>query len=82
MTKKEKKLIADLLRMASDSFSNNGCNDLPENIWDGWTDEERKKLISVYYKANNEPEEAAEGHIDIEDYVLMDFMANKIDPEK
>ena len=42
MTEKEKKLTKDLLEIASDQFSNNGCNDVDDELYNGWTLEERK----------------------------------------
>lgn len=82
MTFKEQKLAAFLLNMAADDFSNNGCNDLPKEAWEGWTEDERKNLIAEFYLSNGEKQEAEEGHVDIDDWVLMGFLADKLSGNK
>lgn len=82
MTYKELQLAGKLLGLASDEFANHGCNDIEEDVWKGWSEEERKELIAEYYEWANEPEEAAEGHADIEDFALMSFLAHKLKAEK
>lgn len=79
MTQKEKKLAARLLRLASDQFSNHGCNDIDDDLLKDWTDEEKLKLSQSYHDWNGDPEEG-EDEIS-EDWILMIAIANKLDPE-
>lgn len=78
MTKKEIHITAMLLRMASDEFSNHGCNDLPSYFWDGWTKEERQKLVKEYYTWNRSPKDYDPNHLEISDSSLMSFLADKL----
>jgi hypothetical protein len=78
MTVKEIQLAGRLLKLAADIFSNHGCNDMEPNIWGNFTVEDRKRLVREYFEDNNEPEEAAEGHDDLEDYCVMYFLAKKL----
>ena len=76
---RKRKLAAYLLNLAADKFQSHSCNDLDEEIWEGWTMEDRKELISEYYKSIDEPQEAEEGHTNIEDFVLMRFLADELE---
>ena len=78
MSVKELQLAGRLLELASETFSNNGCNDMDPNIWGNFTDEERKELVKEYYLDNDEPEEAEEGRDDLEDFCVMRFLAEKL----
>lgn len=78
MTPAEEKLTAALLRLASDKFSNHGCNDYwleatPEHI----------ALVEAMNIANGELAEDAcprvqDGKICAPDFALMDAMADKL----
>lgn len=70
MTKKERELIANLLEMSSDLFSGRNCNDLPDEIWEGWTEKERARLCrELGYE---------DGEIDPQDWEIMDLMAERL----
>ncbi len=79
MTKNEISLTIHLLKMASDEFSNHGCNDyyLAKIIADP---EERRALMKQYHEYNGDPEEwRAESNYDYApDWLLMIFMAKKL----
>jgi len=78
MTSKEKKLAADLLRIAADEFSNHSCNDIGEEVFKNWTREEKLKLSQSYHDWNGDPEE---GETPIqEDWIAMLAIANLLDP--
>lgn len=81
MTNKEKILIANLLELASDKFSNHGCNDLGESIWDGWTKEEREKLLNDFFRSQGDEEMIDQGYVDIADWLLMYLLAEKLKEE-
>lgn len=88
MTAAERKMAAELLRLASSQFGNYGCNDfdLAERIPDK---AERDALVREYFAWNGCPEEYYEAseHGDdgrdwrIMDYAMMDFLAHKIEAE-
>lgn len=75
---KELELTSALLKMAADKFGNHGCNDVEESIYDGWTIEERKKLVKEYEEYNGTPEEFDENFLHLPDFALMGFMAHKL----
>lgn len=77
-TIKELQLASRLLELAADEFSNHGCNDMQKETWGNLTMDERKALIREHYEDNGEIEEANEGHKEIEDWVLMQFLAKKL----
>ncbi len=77
-TPKELALAGRLLELASQEFSNHGCNDLSKEVWGDLTKEERQSIIMEYYLTNGEPEEADENRDDIEDWVLMLHLANQL----
>lgn len=81
------KMAALLLDMASDKFSNHGCNDLPKEFIDavGLTDEEKLQFVTEYYEWNGDLEEAKKygwikaSHFDnMGDSTLMRFVARKL----
>jgi len=78
MTSKEKLLIADLLSMASETYSNHGCNDTPDSLFKNWTLEERQDLVKEYYDCSRESEEYNPNHLHISDWCLMSFLARKL----
>lgn len=51
-TKKERRLIAHLLEMASNEFANHGCNDLDKDIFKGWSEDEIEALRKEYCEHN------------------------------
>lgn len=91
MTANEQKLAAHVLRMASNEFSNHGCNDF--NLAQIVPDQaERDALVRAYHEWNGDLEEmerygwleqAQPGSPDyrLMDFMVMDFMAARLDPE-
>lgn len=84
MTTDEKRLTATLLRMASERFSNFGCNDfdLATVVPDP---EVRDQIVHEAYVNNGDPEEYYENHDDrhhdyrMSDWWLMSEMADKLE---
>lgn len=73
-------LAGDLLELASDKFSNHGCNDfrLPES----WTHQERQEFLLAMHDANESNPDIK--HSDpwcspvLQDYWVMSFLADKL----
>lgn len=84
MTPNERKLAAAVLRLASEQFSNHGCNDfdLSKLIPD---EDERNALVREYEGWNGSPEEYrdASGSQDwrLMDFMIMSFMADRLEAE-
>lgn len=83
MDKESKIIIARLLKMASEKFSNHGCNDLPDGFWDGISDEYKKNLVVEIELDNDEfkkeeLEEDWERFIHQSDWILMSFFKRKL----
>ena len=88
MSPGEKRLTAHLLRLAGERFSNHGCNDfdLTKHCSDPLA---RDALVREYFEWNGTPEEYYEAseHGDdgrdwrLQDWMLMDFMADKLEAE-
>ena len=78
MNKKELKLVADLLYMASAEFCNHGCNDLPEEFWKGWSKEEKQGLVKQYHEYNGDLEDYNPEYLELQDWALMDLLRDKI----
>jgi hypothetical protein len=78
LDKKELKLIADLLDMSSGEFANHGCNDAPDELFEGWTDEEKIALDKRMEEANGTPEEHDPRYIGFMDWHLMCYYADRI----
>lgn len=78
MTKNEKDLAALMLELASDEFSNHGCNDVDNRVWERWTTEERKAFVKEYYKYNGDPDEYDERDLELSDYAIMNFLGHKL----
>jgi hypothetical protein len=82
MTPTQRKLAAHLLRLASDQFSNHGCNDfdLSRFILD---QDERDEFVRGYFAWNGDPEEyfeqSGEADYRLMDFMLMDFLANRLE---
>ena len=55
LTPKQLRVAADLLKRASDVFSNHGCNDW--NYPEDWTLEDKRKLVQAMHEDNGSPEE-------------------------
>jgi hypothetical protein len=85
MTPAERKLTAALLRMASDTFGNHGCNDfdltkvIPDKA-------ERDALVRSYFEWNGDPEcyyesDGRQGDYRLMDFMGMDLMASRLENE-
>lgn len=80
MTTAEKKLAAYLLKLASQEFSNHGCNDLDLVIEVGLTPEESLAIRKAAREANGDllsPEEKPEDHW-AADWAMMSWMARRL----
>jgi hypothetical protein len=78
LTKKEMLLIAHLLEIASDKFSNHGCNDMDEEIMNQFTSDEKDELSKQYHDWNGDPEEFTPGLFWLGDDSLMSLFAAKL----
>lgn len=81
LNQKEQKLVAALLRMAAEVYSNHGCNDLDDELFEDWTDEEKTKMCRDFHEWNGDPESYEDGDEICQDWLLMDWMAQKLDPQ-
>jgi hypothetical protein len=78
MNNKEKKLAADFLEMASNEFSNHGCNDVPDEFFEGWTLSEKQKIVKEYHISNNSIEDYDPNYLHLADFCLMDLLSEKL----
>ena len=78
MNTKEKQLAAKMLEMASDEFSNHGCNDIEDSVYEGWTLEERQHFVKEFHEWNGDPENFAKDWLHLEDSTIMSFLAYKL----
>ena len=82
------KLAGELLELASDQFSNHGCNDfeLPSD----WTEEEKLEFTTAMKKWNNcggdlteeDKEEAVQATKCTQDWFVMGFLASELGYKK
>ncbi len=79
MEKVYRKLVAHLLEMASDEFSNHGCNELDLKAFVPDV-EDRRALMKELEAWNNSPDEydPKAKYEDSDDWLLMRFFADKI----
>lgn len=78
MNTKEKELAAKMLELASDQFSNHGCNDVEDSVYEGWTQDERKQFVKEFHEWNGDPEEYSETFLHLGDWAIMSFLAHKL----
>jgi hypothetical protein len=78
MNKKEKELAAKMLDLASEQFSNHGCDEVEESVYDGWTREERLQFVKEFHEWNGDPEEFSEDMLHLGDSTLMAYFASKL----
>ena len=78
MNIKEKQLAAKMLELASEQFSNHGCNEVEDSVYDGWTIEERKGFVKNFHDWNGDPEDYDEDFLHIGDSTLMAYFADKL----
>ena len=82
MTDNEKALAAKLLRIASNDFANHGCNDFMVQT----TAENCAIFRKTWRDAGQDPNDFDEqpeecDEICIDDYILMDYLADKLESE-
>jgi hypothetical protein len=80
MNEKELKLISKLLRTASNEFLFHYCNDIPNDIFDDWTEDEMYKL-SINMSKWDDPNAEDDGSLISSDYILMKYFADKLENE-
>lgn len=80
LTKTEAKLAAALLEMASETYSNHGCNDFDVVSAIGITNKESKELWKKLTKWNGGNDEIGSGPIHI-DWILMSYLASRLQEE-
>ena len=78
MNEKEFKLAAKMLDLASDEFSNHGCNDVEDSVYEGWTIEERRAFVKEFHEWNGDPEEYNENFLHLGDSTIMSFLSAKL----
>lgn len=80
----EKILAARMLRMASEKFSNHGCNDFDLVSDGGMLAKEARDFRKRFHDWNGDPEAFAEdnpGRTDLPDFAVMDFLAHLLEEE-
>jgi hypothetical protein len=79
LSAKEINLAVHLLKMASDSYSNHGCNDLDQETIDaaGFTEAEASQFVAEYREWNGDPEWPTIFE-NMMDYAIMSFIAEKL----
>ncbi len=82
MNQKERKLIAYLLGLAAQEFSNHACNDVPQSVFKDWSSEELDSLMNDYRKWDNSDNDNSDNNDNnnkqINDWSLMELMAHKL----
>jgi hypothetical protein len=81
MTKKEKILAADLLDMAAEVFGRHGCNDVPEELFEGWSNDEMKKLERDDLESDGLEDYSADDPPCLADFGLMYYFAKALRAE-
>lgn len=73
MNKRDLELAATLLEMASDKFSNHGCNDF--DLPDSWTQDECDEFTLAMQTWNGDPENHEPGRRMTMDWFVMSYLA-------
>lgn len=82
MTDKEKMLVVKLLDMASDEFSNHGCNDFDLREQSDLTTEEMVNFDKAWHEWNGDPEEHEPERAHFQtDWALMRYFADRLRKE-
>lgn len=84
MNRKNLKMAAYFLRMAADSYSNHGCNDLDCEFIAacGLSDTEKTAFAAELFAWNGddlEREATPQAFDNLQDFALMQFLANKLE---
>lgn len=74
----EKKIISKLLKMASEKFSNHGCNDTPEELLNIMTNDQKGDLNKKMAEWDDPESENLSGY----DWLLMSYFSDKILEDK
>lgn len=77
--RKKLRMACNLLDVASDKFSNNGCNDTEERIFEEFTPEEKVELTKEYFEWNGDPENYDGQFKDVGDHSWMSFLSKEIE---
>jgi len=68
-----------MLELASNEFSNHGCNDVDDSMYEGWTLEERQQFVRDFYQWNGgDQEEYSPTFLHLGDSTIMAFLAHKL----
>ena len=83
LQKHELTLACVLMKMASNEFSNHGCNDLDKPIQDLLTDEQWQEMDKEYHEMNGDPDEYDPAHPTLKNYdwICMAYLAKKFKKE-
>jgi len=76
VTPAERKLASKMLDMASDEFSNHGCNDFDLVTDGGMTVKEADAFQRAFYKWNGTPDDYRPGETGLADSVVMNFLSH------
>jgi hypothetical protein len=82
MTNKEKLFVSKLLEMASKEFTRHGCNDLPKEMRDYFTDKEWAE-INLKAAQNNEHTDTPKDITELKwyDWYCMTYFAHLLEEE-
>lgn len=80
MTEREKILAAHFLRKASTVFSYHICNDVEKEVWQDWTEKQRKSFIKKYCEFYAEDEKTVTDISTLPDDLIMGFLSYRLDP--
>ncbi len=67
-----------MLELASNEFSNHGCNDVEDSVYEGWTKEERQQFVKEFHDWNGDPDEYDPNFLHLGDSTIMAFLAYKL----
>jgi len=84
LTKPECRVLSVLLDIASDKLSNHCCTDLPDEVTDALSGDEKLALIKEYAAWSNDPDDftsepTAKRFDCLPDWLLMRFFRDKLD---
>jgi hypothetical protein len=81
VTKAEKLLASYLLEIASDQFSNHGCNDFMKEDYRDLTEEDVMEITKGYDQWNNasgDPDQNHDRPYQLPDFALMSYLADAL----
>lgn len=78
LTKNELRLAGKMLELASEAFSNHGCNDVEDSVYDGWTLEERQQFVKDFHEHNGDPQEYNPKYLHLGDSFIMSYLADRL----